>query len=106
MSINWTEVVGYSAATLTTLAFVPQVLQALRTRDLRDISLSMYIAFCSGIMLWLIYGLLMQAWPVVIANVFTLGLAGVVLFLKVKQVVGEQRATKKTNQVNDNPPKQ
>jgi MtN3 and saliva related transmembrane protein len=90
--INWTEIVGYSAATLTTLAFVPQVLQALRTRDLRDISLSMYAAFCSGITLWLVYGLLMQAWPVVIANVFTLGLAGVVLYLKVRQVLADHNS--------------
>jgi MtN3 and saliva related transmembrane protein len=90
--INWTEIVGYSAATLTTLAFVPQVLQALRTRDLRDISLSMYAAFCSGITLWLVYGLLMQAWPVVIANVFTLGLAGVVLYLKVRQLLADRNS--------------
>jgi MtN3 and saliva related transmembrane protein len=88
--INWTEIVGYSAATLTTLAFVPQVLQALRTRDLHDISLSMYAAFCSGIALWLVYGLLMQAWPVVIANVFTLGLAGIVLYLKVRQALADR----------------
>jgi MtN3 and saliva related transmembrane protein len=90
--INWTEIVGYSAASLTTLAFVPQVLQALRTRDLRDISLSMYAAFCSGIALWLVYGLLMQAWPVVIANVFTLGLAGIVLYLKVRQVLADRNS--------------
>ncbi len=94
MNINWTELVGYSAATLTTLAFVPQVRQALRTRDLRDISLSMYIAFCSGIALWLIYGLLMQAWPVVIANICTLGLAGVVLYLKVRQVLADRSSNK------------
>ncbi len=92
MSINWTEVIGYCAATLTTLAFVPQVLQALRTRDLRDISLTMYIAFCGGIALWLIYGLLMQAWPIVIANVFTLGLAGVVLYLKARQVLADRNS--------------
>jgi MtN3 and saliva related transmembrane protein len=90
--INWTEIVGYSAATLTTLAFVPQVLQALRTRDLRDISLAMYIAFCSGIALWLAYGLMMQAWPVVIANIFTLGLAGVVLYLKVRQLLADRNS--------------
>lgn len=86
----WADIVGYGAATLTTVAFVPQVLQALRTRDLKDISLSMYAAFCSGISLWLVYGLLMRAWPIVIANVLTLGLAGSVLFLKIKQVLAEK----------------
>jgi MtN3 and saliva related transmembrane protein len=90
MSPLFIEVVGYCAATLTTLSFVPQVLQALRTRDLRDISLTMYVAFCSGIALWLVYGLLMQAWPVVIANVFTLGLAGIVLYLKLRQTLANR----------------
>jgi MtN3 and saliva related transmembrane protein len=52
----------------------------------------MYAAFCSGIALWLVYGLLMQAWPVVIANVFTLGLAGVVLYLKVRQVLADRNS--------------
>ncbi len=98
--INWAEIVGYSAATLTTLAFVPQVLQALRTRDLRDISLSMYIAFCSGIALWLAYGLMVKAWPVVIANIFTLGLAGIVLYLKVRQVLAD-RSSKATDKAKD-----
>ncbi len=85
-----TELTGYCAATLTTVSFVPQVIQALRTKDLSSISLSMYAAFCAGIALWLVYGLMMQAWPVVIANVFTLGLAGVVLVLKIKQVLLEK----------------
>jgi MtN3 and saliva related transmembrane protein len=85
-----TDIVGYCAATMTTVAFVPQVLQALRTKDLSSVSLAMYVTFCIGIALWLVYGLMLHAWPVVIANVFTLGLAGVVLALKVKQVLVEK----------------
>jgi MtN3 and saliva related transmembrane protein len=86
-----TDFIGYCAATLTTVSFVPQVVQALRTKDLTSISLAMYAAFCAGIALWLVYGLMMQAWPVVIANVFTLGLAGAVLVLKLKQVMAQAR---------------
>ncbi len=92
MSTLVTEIVGYCAATMTTIAFVPQVLQALRTKDLSSVSLAMYITFCIGIALWLVYGMMLQAWPVVIANIFTLGLAGVVLALKVKQVLAQKRA--------------
>jgi MtN3 and saliva related transmembrane protein len=88
-----TELTGYCAATLTTVSFLPQVVQALRTKDLSSISLLMYASFCAGIALWLVYGLMIQAWPVVIANIFTLGLAGMVLFLKIRQVL----ADKKTN---------
>ena len=92
--MNSAEVIGYCAATLTTASFVPQVVQALRTKDLHSISLAMYAAFCLGISLWLVYGLLMHAWPVVIANVLTLGLAGIVLVLKIKQVLADKRAAK------------
>jgi MtN3 and saliva related transmembrane protein len=91
-----TELVGYCAATITTVAFVPQVIQALRTKDLSSVSLAMYVTFCIGIALWLVYGLMLQAWPVVIANIFTLGLAGVVLALKVKQVMAQKRADKRS----------
>jgi MtN3 and saliva related transmembrane protein len=86
-----TDIIGYSAATLTTVSFVPQVIQALRTKDLSSISLAMYAAFCAGIALWLVYGLMMQAWPVVIANILTLGLAGAVLVLKVRQVWAQKQ---------------
>jgi MtN3 and saliva related transmembrane protein len=87
-----TDIIGYCAATLTTVSFVPQVIQALRTKDLSSISLAMYAAFCAGIALWLVYGLMMQAWPVVIANILTLGLAGAVLVLKVRQVLGQNQS--------------
>jgi MtN3 and saliva related transmembrane protein len=90
--MNWTDGIGYCAASLTTLSFLPQVIQALRTKDLRSISLSMYIAFCAGIALWLVYGLMLQAWPIVIANVFTLALSGIVLTLKIKQMRADRGA--------------
>jgi MtN3 and saliva related transmembrane protein len=92
--MNLTDVIGYCAATLTTLSFLPQVIQALRTKDLRSISLSMYIAFCAGITLWLVYGLMLHAWPIVIANIFTLALSGMVLTLKIKQILLNKRSAR------------
>lgn len=80
------EWVGYCAATLTTVSFVPQVMQAWRSKDLSSISLGMYALFCAGIALWLVYGLMVSAWPVVGANIITLGLAGVVLGLKIRSL--------------------
>ncbi len=52
------EIAGYLAATLTTISFVPQALQVIKTKDTHSISLSMYIIFVSGVFLWLVYGLL------------------------------------------------
>lgn len=80
---DWAEPLGYAAATLTTGSFLPQVLHTLRTRDVRGISLGMYSAFTAGIALWLVYGILLAAWPIVIANAITLVLAGGILTMKI-----------------------
>ncbi len=76
--------IGGVAAVLTTLSFLPQVLRTLRTRDTRAISLWMYLLFTLGVFLWLVYGLLLALWPVVIANAVTFLLAATVLVLKVR----------------------
>ena len=78
------ELIGYCAACLTTLSFVPQAWLTFRTRDVRGISLGMYTAFTVGVALWLLYGVLMAAWPIVIANAITRALAGTVLTLKLR----------------------
>lgn len=74
--------VGSVAAFLTTLAFVPQVVKTVKSRSTRDISTAMWSLFCAGVALWLVYGLLIEAWPVIVANVLTLGLAATVLAIK------------------------
>jgi MtN3 and saliva related transmembrane protein len=78
------DLIGYAAATLTTGSFVPQALHTFRTKDVRGISLGMYSAFVAGITLWLAYGLLLSAWPIVIANTVTLTLAVAILTMKLK----------------------
>lgn len=83
MTVEWADLVGSIAACLTTLAFVPQVVKTLKTRHTRDISLSMWVLFCLGVALWLVYGVLMTAWPIIFANAATLVLSGTVLAVKV-----------------------
>lgn len=78
--------IGAIAAMCTTVAFVPQVLQSWRTRDLSGISLPMYSIFTTGVVLWLAYGWLIRDWPVIIANAVTAMLAGTVLLLKLKSM--------------------
>ncbi len=78
------DVIGYIAAILTTASFVPQAWHTFQTRDVRGISLGMYSAFTAGVACWLIYGLLLGAWPVVIANLITLGLAAAILVMKLR----------------------
>jgi MtN3 and saliva related transmembrane protein len=78
------DLVGYCAAVLTTAAFVPQAWHTFQTKDVRGISLGMYSAFTAGISLWLVYGLLLGAWPIVVANAVTLSLAAAILAMKLR----------------------
>jgi MtN3 and saliva related transmembrane protein len=79
------EVVGYIGATMTTLALFPQTLQVIKTRDTQSISLAMYILFTLGVCFWLVYGLLIQSFPVVIANTITVVLSAIILLMKLKE---------------------
>ena len=79
-----TEWIGFAAASLTTASFVPQAWLTFRTRDVRGISLGMYSVFTLGVALWLAYGWLLQAWPVVVANAIPLVLAMSILVMKLR----------------------
>ena len=76
--------IGYCAAALTTLSFVPQFWLTFRTRNVSGISLGMYSVFTLGVALWLVYGLLLNAWPIVVANAITLSLAIAILAMKLR----------------------
>lgn len=82
--MNLTDLIGTLAAILTTLSFLPQARHTFRTKDVRGISLGMYSAFTLGVALWLVYGLMLGAWPVVIANLVTLALASAILVMKLR----------------------
>ena len=80
---SWADIVGSLAAILTTVSFFPQAWHSFKTRDVSGVSLGMYSVFTVGVALWLVYGLLLRAWPIVVANVITLGLAAAILGMKV-----------------------
>ena len=73
------DYIGYAAATLTTLSFVPQAVLTLRTRNVSGISLGMYSCFTVGVALWLVYGIGLGEWPIIVANAITLTLASTIL---------------------------
>lgn len=79
-----TEWIGYSAATLTTISFAPQFWLTYKTKDVRGVSLGMYSVFSAGLLLWLLYGLSLKAWPVVAANAVTLILSLAILAMKLR----------------------
>lgn len=81
-NMRWITFLGFMAGTLTTLSFVPQVHKAWRTKRCDDLSLGMLLAFGTGVLLWLIYGVLMAASPIIVANAITLALILALLWLK------------------------
>ena len=82
--MTFVDGLGYAAAALTTTSFVPQAWLTFRSRDVSGISLAMYSAFTLGIALWLGYGVLLRAWPIVIANLVTFVLAAGMLAMKLR----------------------
>lgn len=77
-------IIGLAAGTLTTIAFVPQLTKTWKSRSAKDISLGMFLIFCSGVFLWLLYGILIDALPIILANTVTLILSSAILVLKIK----------------------
>ena len=84
MRFHWTIAIGFLAAAFTTISYIPQVMKTLKTRETKDISLLMFVILSSGLFLWLVYGILLNDLPIIIANGITLVLASVVLFLKIR----------------------
>lgn len=76
---------GTIAATLTTIAFIPQAVKVIRTRKTRDISLSMYLIFTAGVAFWFLYGVMLGSWPMILANIFTFIPAATILVLKIRE---------------------
>jgi len=72
------------AATLTTVAFVPQALHIIRCKDTRAISLHMYLVFATGVALWLVFGVMIWNWPIMLANAVTLVLALAIIRMKLR----------------------
>jgi len=78
------DAIGYLAATLTTAAFIPQAWLTWKTKRADGVSLGMYSIFTLGVALWLVYGLVIGAWPIVVANAITLALALFILVMKLR----------------------
>jgi len=75
---------GYIAGTLTTLSFVPQVLRTWKLRETKDFSLAMLLLFAAGMLLWTAYGIWINSYPIIAANVITFGLVLFLLGMKIR----------------------
>lgn len=84
MILEQADALGALAGTLTTAAFVPQVLKTWKSRSAEDVSLAMFLIFSAGVLLWLVYGILIGATPIIVANAVTLVLALAILAMKIR----------------------
>ena len=88
------DTIGSIAAILTTLSFLPQAIMVLRTRNTDSLSLTMYAMFTAGVSCWLVYGLMIQSMPVIVANLVTVCLAALILSMKIANTVALNRAAR------------
>src|SRR5690606_39715602 len=82
--MNAIQVLGLVAGSLTTAAFLPQVVKTWKSRSAKDLSLGMFSLFCLGVAMWLVYGVVVRDIPVIASNLLTLLLASKLLFFKLK----------------------
>jgi MtN3 and saliva related transmembrane protein len=84
MEIDYITTLGITAGILTTIAYLPQLIKTWQSKSAGDISWTMLIVLCIGIILWLAYGFAIHDLPILLANIVTLLLAGVILALKIR----------------------
>ena len=82
--MNYIDIIGLIAALCTSISFLPQAVKTIRTRDTSAISLSMYCVFTGGTLLWLVYGIMIISYPVIVANTITIILASIILVYKLR----------------------
>ncbi len=79
---NYIDLFGFSAAFLTTIAFIPQLYKTWQTKSADDVSLVMLILFITGLFCWIIYGLKINSIPILVANIITFIFNFSILILK------------------------
>lgn len=82
--MDFTTALGLLAGTLTTIAFLPQVIRVWKSKSTKDLSLVMLGTFTTGVFCWLIYGLMIDSLPIILANAVTFLLAGANVALKLR----------------------
>ena len=82
--MNLTEIIGLAAGFLTTVAFVPQVAKVWKDRSAKELSLKTFVAFSTGVILWLVYGVMLGQFPMILWNAVTLALVGAIVAMKLK----------------------
>jgi len=84
------DIIGFAAAIITTASFIPQAVKTLKTKNTAGISLIMYIFFTFGVSLWIVYGISVKDYPIILANGVSIFLSATILYTKIQNVVKHQ----------------
>jgi MtN3 and saliva related transmembrane protein len=87
IGIDSVELIGFAADFLTTIAFIPQVVQVWKTKSVQGLSLTTYIIFVIGVFLWFLYGLRIGSLSMIIANSITVVLALIIIYFIIKSKI-------------------
>jgi len=83
--------IGLLAAVCTTISFLPQTIKTIKTQNTRDLSLTMYLVFTIGLAMWMVYGILLVNWPIIIANGVTMIFTAIILYLILRNKVLDKK---------------
>src|SRR3990172_5295268 len=100
--MDYVNMIGFGAALLSMVAYVPQAIKVYKTRHTKDISLSMFLIMTLGVILWLIYELMLNSLPMIVANIFTISLSGYILIMKIKLDYSAKNSTSLSAENNQN----
>lgn len=81
MDIFLGELAGYLSGTCTTIAFLPQAIKSIRTKNVSGLSLYMYVIYCLGLIFWILYGVYLQSFQIILFNSITLVFNGIILYM-------------------------
>jgi MtN3 and saliva related transmembrane protein len=84
VTIDTARIIGLIAGLLTTSSLLPQLVRTIKTKSAHDLSLVMYLLFVLGIVGWLIYGIMVKEWPIILANAVTFVMASALIICKIK----------------------
>lgn len=91
MNSYWGEIIGYLSGACTTLAFLPQAIKSIVTKNVSGLSLYMYIIYCIGLVFWILYGVYLHSFQIMLFNSITLVFNGIILYMIIKSSLGNKK---------------
>jgi MtN3 and saliva related transmembrane protein len=82
--MTFTDILGYSAGAITSLTFLPQVIKTWKEKSAKDVALNMFLIAAINEVMWIVYGVLLNNWVIILTNSIVLSMSLIMIFLKLK----------------------